>query len=362
MNAERPGFCRKFGEYLTLFFVVAAKLLTSKILKKVLKPLSLQVNSTVDFASIFNRQLKDACVLPLEVGPIAGSVKVFPFPHIRVFLIESNKEIAILANRSPDKVTFTLDLSSQLSSSPVTAQGVSISRPAIFGFNTALKDLDLHMNACSSLCSIVVPIGYLSSVLRQHRCLILKEFFDNYNVFASEMVSLRLAPMLKKLFSASYSLKTPFTPLQIENEIISTLIGCFADNQSRKLGVALSRKERHAAALKVLSMTSNSPRIPFEIQDLSTQLHQSRTSLFSGCKEKFGMSPIEVVRSVRLHQVRHALLNTEFCIQNNLGGVIDIANYFGFAGRSHFTRYYKQQFFETPRQTLAARRDGEKHF
>ena len=143
---------------------------------------------------------------------------------------------------------------------------------------------------------------------------------------------------------------------------MTTLTECFVDNQSRKLGIVIGRKERHEAAMKVLSMTSNSPRIAFEIQDLSMLLHQSRSSLFSGCKEKFGMSPVEVVRSVRLHQVRHALLDTEFCMQNNLDGVIDIANYFGFAGRSHFTRYYKQQFLETPRQTLVARRDSEKKF
>ena len=37
-------------------------------------------------------------------------------------------------------------------------------------------------------------------------------------------------------------------------------------------------------------------------------------------------------------------------------------NYFGIAGRSHFTRCYKQQFLETPRQTLVARRDSEKKF
>ena len=325
-------------------------------------PFSFQINSTVDFASILNRQLKDACVLPLEVGPVMGSIKVLPFPNIRIFLIESNKEIAIFANRSPDKVTFTIDLSARLSSSPVMAQGVSISRPSIFGFNSLLKDLDLRINACSRLCSIVVPVQYLSSVLCQHRCLGLKEFFDDYNVFASEMVSSRLAPMLKKLFFASSSQRTPFAPLQVENEIISTLIGCFVDNHSRKLGVVLSRKERHEAAMKVLSMTSKFPRIPFEIQDLSTLLHQSRTSLFSGCKEKFGMSPVEVVRSVRLHQVRHALLNAEFCVQNNLDGVVDIADYFGFSGRSHFTRYYKRHFLETPRQTLAARRDSEKQF
>ena len=99
-----------------------------------------------------------------------------------------------------------------------------------------------------------------------------------------------------------------------------------------------------------------------EIQDLSRILHQSRTSLFNGCKEQFAMSPIQVIRSVRMHQVRHALLDVEFCEQNNLSGVIDVAQYFGFVGRSHFARFYKQEFCETPRQTLQSRRLAEKSF
>ena len=68
------------------------------------------------------------------------------------------------------------------------------------------------------------------------------------------------------------------------------------------------------------------------------------------------MSPVEVVRSVRLHQARHALLDAEFCKNNNLNGVIDIANHFGFSSRSHFSRYYKQCFSESPRQSFSTRR------
>ena len=45
--------------------------------------------------------------------------------------------------------------------------------------------------------------------------------------------------------------------------------------------------------------------------------------------------------------------------QNNLNGVVDTAEYFGFVGRSHFARYYKNEFKETPRQTLALRRKSE---
>ncbi len=326
-----------------------------------LKPLSFCINSTVDFASILNRQFRDACVLPLEIGPIHGLVQVLPLPNLRISLIQCNKEIAIYANRSPDRLTFTVDLCSEVSASKIIAQGVSISRPAIFGFNSCLKDLDLHMNANSCLCSVVIPVDHLKSVLHLYKCSGLTDFFNDYNIFSSELVSAKLSPILKALFSSD-PLVDSFTEQQIEDNVVSILLECFEDNHSRKLGTVLNRKDRHAAAMKIVSMTNYSPRKPFEIQDISLLLHQSRTSLFSGCKEKFGMSPIEVVRSVRLHQVRHALLNTEFCIENNLDGVVDIATHFGFVGRSHFARCYKQHFLETPRQTLASRRANEKFF
>ena len=131
------------------------------------------------------------------------------------------------------------------------------------------------------------------------------------------------------------------------------------DKNERKVARISSRQDRHDAALRILSMTFSDPRQPFEIQDLANLLHQSRSSIFSGCKEKFGMSPVQVVRSVRLHQVRHALTDVEFSVQNNLNGVVDTAEYFGFVGRSHFARYYKNEFRETPRQTLASRRKSE---
>ena len=148
----------------------------------------------------------------------------------------------------------------------------------------------------------------------------------------------------------------------LESEIITTLIQCLIDPNGRKVARAPTRHARHDAALKVMSLAFNEPNKPFEIQDLSNLLHQSRTSLFSGCKEKFGMSPVQVVRSVRMHQVRHALLDVEFSEKYNLQGVVDTAEYFGFIGRSHFARYYKNEFMETPRKTLTHRRRAEQTF
>ena len=317
-------------------------------------PLSLTFETPIDFASILNRQLSNASILPLESGPLSGRIQILRFPNITINLIKANKKIAICADRSSNIKTFTVDLSPPSLSSPIIAQGVNITRPSIFGFNSSLKDLDLHLDRCSELCSIIVSSSYLSQELQKYNSHDLLDIFDRYNVFSSNSVHFRLVPLLKSLFSVpcnQHLLKLE----ELENDIVSLIVECFMDDIDIHFNFAIDRKERHQAALSLLSTASLNNGQPLKIQDLSELLHQSRTSIFNGCKEKFGMSPVEVVRSVRLHQVRHALINTEFRKKHNLNGVVEIADYFGFASRSHFSRYYKEHFSETPRESLASR-------
>ena len=111
--------------------------------------LSLTFESTLDLASILNRQLNNSSILPLESGPLSGSIQIIRFPNIVVNLIKTSKKIAICADRSSNITTFSVDLSAPSLSSPILAQGVNITRPSIFGFNSSLKDLDLHLDNCS---------------------------------------------------------------------------------------------------------------------------------------------------------------------------------------------------------------------
>jgi AraC-like DNA-binding protein len=188
----------------------------------------------------------------------------------------------------------------------------------------------------------------------------IQDILNKFNILSSGPVPSGLILYLSRLWANITSII--LSPELIEDEILSTLIECFVSGDNRKVGIAIDRRDRHEAALQVLALTSSSPTKPFEIQDLCSLLHQSRTSVFNGCKEKFKMSPLQVVRSVRLHQVRHALMDTEFCIENNIHGVSDVASYFGFIGRSHFARYYKQEFLEMPSQTLSNRRHADHAF
>ena len=315
----------------------------------------LPIKSTADLAAIFNRQFRNASVLALEPGVVEGYVDVLILPNIRLFRVALNASVALHADRCIGKKIFSIDLSDALYSDFIQAQGIALTRPALFGFNANLKDLDLVLPAGRQMCAIALQDDFLLGQMQRLACEEVLETLDQFNVLSNSFVSSGLKVAIAECWSSNRLVLED----NLECEIVASLIQCLLDKNERKVARISSRQDRHDAALRILSMTFSDPRQPFEIQDLANLLHQSRTSIFSGCKEKFGMSPVQVVRSVRLHQVRHALTDVEFSVQNNLNGVVDTAEYFGFVGRSHFARYYKNEFRETPRQTLASRRKSE---
>ena len=320
--------------------------------------LRLPLKSTTDLSAIFNRQLRNTSVLSLEPGSIQGFVDVLPLANLRLFRINLNKPIAIHADRDMGKKIFSLDLSPPSFSHCIRAQGVSLTRSALFGFNNNLTDMDLVLPVCSDMCAIAVSDNFFLNQLQRFNCLEVLDTLERFNVLANSSVSCDLMTTLNQCWAMPCLVNDDV----LESEIVVALIQCLMDANERKVAKPVSRKDRHNAALRVLSIAFADPKRPFEVQDLSNLLHQSRTSIFSGCKEKFGMSPVQVVRSVRLHQVRHALLDLEFSVEKNLNGVVDTAEYFGFVGRSHFAKYYKSEFMETPRQTLNYRRKAEQIF
>lgn len=317
----------------------------------------LPIKSTVDLANIFNRQLSNTSVLALEPGKIRGFVDVISLETIKIFRVELNSSVAIYADRSPGKTLFSIKLSlTKNPSSCIEAQGISLQRPALFGFNNNLKDVDLILPAYSNLCIIAIPNFFLAKQLECFGCLDTLEILDRFNAVTSYSVISDLLPALNNLWSDNVTTPDNFAEL----EIIELLIQCLIDKNERKVAKYFSPKQRHNTTRDVLSLIFSEPTKPLQIKDLSGLLHQSRTSIYNGCKEKFGMSPVQLIRSVRLHQVYHAILDVEFREQHNLHSITEIGKFFGFANRSHFARHYKTEFLETPRQTFARRLKEER--
>ena len=173
------------------------------------------------------------------------------------------------------------------------------------------------------MCVIAVPNYILSKQLESFGCFELFDILEKFNAVTSSSVSSHLLPTLNKLWSDVNS--TPDNLFELE--IMSLLIQCLTDKNERKIAIPLSRSDSYDVARKVLSLIFAEPTKPLKIQDLSSLLHQSRTSIFSSCKEKFGMAPVQLIRSVRLHQVHHALMDVEFSQKHNLHSVTEISEF-----------------------------------
>ncbi len=86
------------------------------------------------------------------------------------------------------------------------------------------------------------------------------------------------------------------------------------------------------------------------IEDLTAYTAVSARSLYKGFKEHQGISPMVYLKLVRLQRVRERLLQAREA--NEALQVTQVAMDFGFAHLGHFSRAYRQQFGETPGQTL----------
>ena len=124
----------------------------------------LPIKSTADLAAIFNRQLSNASVLALESGFVEGCVDVLVLPNIRLFRVTLNAPVALYADRRLGKKVFSIDLSKVNSSDFIKAQGVTLTRPALFGFNANLNDLDLVLPSGSQMCTIVLDDDFLVAI------------------------------------------------------------------------------------------------------------------------------------------------------------------------------------------------------
>ena len=86
--------------------------------------------------------------------------------------------------------------------------------------------------------------------------------------------------------------------------------------------------------------------------NLSATIFASCSSIVHNCRQTFVISPMALLKQIRLAQVQHALGSPE--VQRTIGdhAVQEIASHFGFQSCNHFARDYRSQFGESPSATL----------
>ena len=303
---------------------------------------------------LFQPLSPELAVLQLSVGKLEGRLRIYSLGAFRLTLLESSQALFLSGQRNPERVTMALELSSQVDPCKHRAQGVMLPGHSLMGFNLKLQDFDLLLAAGTKLCSLLLPREMLLGHLRRKACQLALERLEHSNVLElSDDLTAELLPLLHSITMQPDGGVQPDSA----DQLLELVLSCFSDQRAEAFPVA-QREDRHEAALALLHHSFKRPEQVQSVQQLCDVLHCSRSSLFKGCQEHFGITPLVLQRSVRLDRLRALLIDPSLRAREGLEGVTDVAKLFGFASRSHFARHYRKRFLELPVESLRSGGDG----
>ena len=292
-------------------------------------------HSCAELATFMGAVSPSMAIVQLEAGPIMGRLRMFGLGSYRVNILEPTQTLFLSGQRNPERITPAFELGHACDVRDVRAQGAQPRWDAAFyGFNWNLVDFDLRLPAGSRLVTLNIPreSERLSACMRPG------------SVTRQRLIDCNLMEMLepeRQVLTALVDrlIREDDSPT-LADEFFDAVLGAFERPDAETMAYQ-PRQERHIAALKVLHRCMANPKDVMNAEELCEELAVSRTALFKGCQQHFGLTLTELQRAIRLDRVRMHLGQGE-------GAVGRVAAEYGFQSRSHFAKRYREQFDELP--------------
>lgn len=281
-------------------------------------------------------------VLQLSTGPLHGRLRVYGLGAFRISILDNSQTLFLSGQRQPDRHTFAFELGTSCDLTEMRAQGAAMPWPGFLGFNWELCDFDLRLPKDSQLITLLIPKTLAKNDARFAAGTLTRQRLMKCNLLELKPDQQRcLTQLLQQLTSE----KQPPKAEHVADQFLDVTLKAF-EHPSAETDLNRPRQERHQAALQVMHRWMGNPKEIINTHDLSAELAVSRSALFKGCQEHFGLSPTQIQRSIRLDRVRRELLHGS-------GSIGAIAAAFGFQSRSHFASRYRDQFGELPQETVS---------
>ncbi len=141
---------------------------------------------------------------------------------------------------------------------------------------------------------------------------------------------------------------SPLLTAQIEQMIVTMLLGCQRSNQSEAF-LEEPRTITPAFVRRAELFVEEHAHEPITVGDIAAHAGVSTSSLYTGFRKYRNTSPMLLVKDIRLQRVREQLMRSE----PGRTTVTAVAYQWGFCHLGHFTTDYKRWFGESPSETLA---------
>lgn len=132
----------------------------------------------------------------------------------------------------------------------------------------------------------------------------------------------------------------------LEKTLVTSLLSCQRHNYSDSLsGCGPQVAPAHVRRAEVFVQTN--ARVDIKLDDIVEASGVARRTLFDGFKRFRGVTPMRLLRTVRLDGAYQELRNSD-----GHKSITDVALGWGFKHTGRFSIFYKQRFGETPSETL----------
>jgi len=138
----------------------------------------------------------------------------------------------------------------------------------------------------------------------------------------------------------------------LANEVANALVHTRRDSTARQRSDGLLSSEQNPLSGRAVALMELNLDFPLSLAELAEELGVSQRTLTRTCRRTFGESPMRLYLHIRLQAARNFLFYEEFSIK-------DVAIACGFSYPAVFSRVFKAQFGQTPRQFRTALRESQ---
>ena len=285
-------------------------------------------------------------VVQISRGPLQGRLSATRSAGGLLLQLTTNQCLSCSGSRNQRWLAIALEQTDNLEMHRLRGEPV---RPcSVQGFNRNLTESIWQVSPHSHLSLLVIPVKRIFDLIALDPSSTLQEVIDTSNV-------VKLQPRHFRTLK-TFLLSNEIHEAPARETLDALLVECFMrpDNISTA-GIQLSNRAELMQDL--LNYGFSNPSEAISLKDLSTILLKSPSSITKASREQFGVSPMQLLKQIRLQQVQRLLMNPDQQYELGTHSISSIAQRFGFTAPNHFARDYRLMFGENPRQTFSRNDD-----
>ena len=278
-------------------------------------------------------------VVQITPGPLHGTLRADRACEGLLLQVTTNQCLCFQGDRDQHWLAIALEQTDNLELHRV--RGEALGWCSIQGFNRNLTDSFWQVSPHSHSSILVLPLQRVIDLITLDPSSGLQDVIDSANI-------MQLAP--NHFQALKRFLGSPGTAVD-QDQFDGLLLEIFSTSTTHSLYGGAMRND--AALMRdLVAFGCSHSHAPITLADLGKVLLKSTSSINKASRNHFGLTPMQLLKQIRLQQVQHTLLNPSRQALLGTRSIQGIASHYGFMARNHFARDYRLMFDESPSQTL----------